>query len=37
MTLRMWAEMDFRMKVSPQFDYNIDNIAKIFLMSEVFQ
>ena len=28
----MWAEIDFRMKVSPQFDYNINNIAKIFLM-----
>ena len=37
LTPRMWAEIDFRIKVSPQFDYNIDNIAKIFLMSKVFQ
>ena len=37
LTPRIWAEMDFRMKVSPQFDHNIDNIVKIFLMSELFQ
>ena len=36
-TPKMWAEIDFRMKVSPQFDYNINNTAKIFLMLEVFQ
>ena len=34
---RMWVETDFRIKVSSQFDYNIDNIAKIFFMSEGFQ
>ena len=32
----MWAEIVYRIKDSPQFDYNIDNIAKIFLMSEFF-
>ena len=33
----MWAEIDFRIKVSPQFDYNIEKVEKIIFMSEVFQ
>ena len=33
----MWAKIDLRIKVSPQFDYDIDYVANIFFMSEVFQ